>query len=64
MTDNRTTDNQAFEFNVKENKRNEYYSGITHHMRMAIAANRDFDDELEREECRIAFDLLAEVMGL
>lgn len=57
------TDNQAFEFNVNEKDRNEYYSGIAHHMRMAIAANRDFDDELEREECVMAFDLLAEVMG-
>lgn len=63
MTDN-ANDMQAFEFHVKEHERNEYYSGIAHHMRMAIAANRDFDDELEREECRIAFDLLAEVMGL
>lgn len=57
------TENKAFEFHVKENERNEYYSGIAHHMRMAIAANRDFDDELEREECVMAFDLLSEVMG-
>lgn len=62
MTDN-ANGMQAFEFHVDERERNGYYSGIAYHMRMAIAANRDFDDELEREECVMAFDLLAEVMG-
>ena len=50
------------EFHVKESERNEYYSRIAHHMRIAIAANRDSDYELEREECAKAFDLLLEVM--
>lgn len=53
----------GFEFHVREDKRNGYYSDIAYHMRRAIDANRDFDDELERYECAVAFDLLAEVMG-
>lgn len=58
------TELPVFEFNVSEGERNEYYSSVAYHMRMAIAANRDFDDELERYECMIAHDLLSEVMGI
>ena len=55
--------NGAFAFHINDTERHSYYIGIISHMRRAIEAKMDHDEDTEREECVMALDLLSEVMG-
>ena len=57
------SDNQEFEFHVKDSERPDRYLKITNHLRKASIANLLYNDDREREEVAMAHDLLSEVMG-